>query len=394
MATASERPYRFGFVMEQVFGHRTHYQNLRHFVESFDDIAPTWMPIPFEPQTRLTRLPGVRSNWSVRASTLAWQAVRRARTQTPFDALLYHTQVTSLLSPLHRGIPTVISLDATPINYDSVGAYYDHSIGGRSKQFKHNVNVWALRSADALITWCGWARDSLVDDYGVPAERIHVIAPGVDLTAWPQRSGEERVRASEGRLPRLLFVGGDFERKGGNVLLDAFTRQLAGRCELHIVTQQPLEPRPNLFVYNGVTPNSPTLVRLFAEADLFVFPTLADCAPLAVPEAMAASLPVISTPVGAIPEMVRPARTGWLVRPNDADALAAAIDEALVRPELRAQMGDAARRVVEQEYDAARNAQRLLDVLRHVAEPRARELRGAAQRVPARPAASKLPVLR
>ena len=79
-----------------------------------------------------------------------------------------------------------------------------------------------------------------MNDYGVPAEKIHVISPGVDLAQWPRVTPDERLAASAGRLPRLLFVGGDFERKGGRLLLDCFERALAGRCELDIVTQTAL----------------------------------------------------------------------------------------------------------------------------------------------------------
>ncbi len=356
--------YRFAFVMEQNLGHRTHYRNLLRYVREDATVKPTWLPLEFETPGMLSRLPLVRSNWSVRASLAAWDAVCRARRQTQLDAVFYHTQVTALLAPLHRDLPTVISLDATPINYDSVGAYYGHASGGKLERLKWLANRRALGGATALVTWCAWARDSLERDYGVPRAKVTVIPPGVDLARWPRRGGAERVRASANRLPKLLFVGGDFARKGGEVLLEAFRSGLGERCELHVVTQSPVAPGHNLFVYHNISPNSDTLLRLYAEADMFVFPSLADCAPLAVPEAMAASLPVITTRVGAIPEMVTDGETGVLVPAGDAEALRASILRLLERPELRARMGDAARRVVEAEYDARYNSQRLVDVLK------------------------------
>lgn len=360
--------YRFGFVMEQNLGHRTHYRNLLCYVREDSTISAAWMPIEFETRGLLARLPFVRSNWSVRASLRADRAVRQMRRAKPLDALFYHTQVTSLLSPWQRGIPVVISLDATPINYDSVGNFYNHSSGGRLERYKFALNRRAYQHADALVTWCQWAKVSLIDDYNIPAERISVIAPGVDLAQWPRRRGADRARASEGRLPRLLFVGGDFERKGGAVLLECFKHYLQDECELSIVTQSPVAPGPNLRVYNNVTPNSDTLLRLYAEADIFVFPTLADCAPLAVPEAMAAALPIVTTLVGAIPEMVRDGEHGLLVEPGDVEGLHIALLSLLQAPELRARMGDAGRRRVEVDYDAGHNAQRLLDVLKGAAD--------------------------
>ncbi len=166
------------------------------------------------------------------------------------------------------------------------------------------------------------------------------------------------------RLPRLLFVGGDFQRKGGTYLLKCFERFFADRAELHLVTQTPIQPSRNVVVHAGLTPNSEPLRQLYAVADLFVFPTLADCAPLAVPEAVAASLPVIATRVGAIPKMVTDGEHGLLVVPGDMEGLRAAIERLLTDAELRARMGAAGRRRVEADYDAACNAVRLLDVLR------------------------------
>jgi glycosyltransferase involved in cell wall biosynthesis len=371
--------YRFGFVMEQNLGHRTHYRNLLRYVRDDPTVTPTWLPIHFESPGLLAHLPLVRRNWSARASLLAWTAVRGARSRHALDAIFYHTQVTSLLAPLHPSLPTIISLDATPINYDSVGGFYGHHAGGPLERVKWMANRRAFAHAAAFVAWCQWAKDSLERDYGVPGAQVTVIPPGVDLARWPHRSGDERIFASERRLPRLLFVGGDFTRKGGDSLLECFRGGLDERCELHVVTQTPVAPGRNLHVYHNVTPNSDTLLRLYADADIFVFPTLADCAPLAVPEAMAAALPVISTRVGAIPEMVAEGETGLLVQPADKEALRQAVETLLDRPVLRARMGNAARRVVEADYDARHNSQRLLDVLK-AATDRAHRLPHPASR--------------
>ena len=356
--------YQFGFVMEQNLGHRTHYRNLLRYVRTDPTVAATWLPIEFETDTWHGRVPGISQNWTARASLQAWSAVRGAMKSTPLDGVFYHTQVTALLAQFHPKLPAIISLDATPINYDSVGTFYGHRTGGLSEKAKFAANRRAFDHAEALVTWCQWAKDSLIHDYRIEKERISVIPPGVDLSQWPRHTGYDRVRASSERLPRLLFVGGDFERKGGNILLESFHKALRGRCELSIVTQSPVTPAPDIHVYKNVTPNSDTLLRLYADADIFVFPTLADCAPLAVPEAMAASLPVVTTHVGAISEMVRHGREGYLLRPGDVDALTESLEHLLAEPDTRARMGDAARLRAEAEHDAQRNAHRLLGVLK------------------------------
>jgi glycosyltransferase involved in cell wall biosynthesis len=365
--------YRVGFVIEQQLGHGTHARNLERFVQNDHEVMPVWMPIDFEPTGWLRTLPLVNSNWSVRASLLARRAIARTRKQTRLDALFIHTQVASLLAgQAMRAIPTIISLDATPINYDTVGEYYGHKSGGSLESLKFRANVHAFTQAAGLVTWCQWAKDSLVSDYGVSSKKITVIPPGVDLSLWPKRPDQQARDPS--RPLKLLFVGGDFKRKGGEVLVECFQRHFQERCELHLVTQTAVPPGPNLFVYNGVKPKSETLTRLFAEADLFVFPTLADCAPVAVTEALAASLPVISTRVGAIPESVQDGKTGLLVDAGNGEQLRQALEWMLGHPEQRLEMGRLGRRLIEADYDAEKNCRRLLEILKAAAgQPRGKK---------------------
>ncbi|HEY7354937.1 MAG TPA: glycosyltransferase family 4 protein, partial [Ktedonobacterales bacterium] len=122
-------------------------------------------------------------------------------------------------------------------------------------------------------------------------------------------------------------------------------------------------------------PKSETLTRLFAEADIFVFPTLADCAPVAVTEALAASLPVVSTRVGAIPESVQDGKTGLLVDAGNVEQLRQALDWLIDHPEERLEMGRLGRRLVEADYDAEKNCHRLLEVLK-AASGQARRKKG------------------
>src|SRR5260370_8806675 len=129
------RPYQLGCVMEQTLGHRTHFRNLQRYVADDPTVAPTWMPIEFPAQGLHARLPVVRSNWSVRASLLAQRAVSAPRKETPLDVFFYHTQVTALLSPSQQDVPLVISLDATPLNYATVCAYYGHLPRGPLRAF-------------------------------------------------------------------------------------------------------------------------------------------------------------------------------------------------------------------------------------------------------------------
>ncbi len=368
------RPLRTAFVMEQALGHVTHYRNLREFTDRQPDIAPVWLPIPFEVRGLARLAPVLRSNWSVRASWRARRALDRVQARGSLDAAVFHTQVTSLFSIafMHR-VPSLISIDATPINYDTVGMFYGHRPAGTGflDRKKYEMNRRAFHAAAGLVTWSEWARHSLVDDYGVDRARIRVLAPGASSAFF--KIGQTRSASpSPARAERLhvLFVGADFERKGGPTLLQSMDGPLANRCELHIVTQSEISAPPNVIVHRGLQANSPELLRLFADADLFVLPTHADCLGVVLMEASAAGLPLITTHVGALSEALDPGQSGLLIPPGDTRALQAALRAMNDDPERRRRMGRAAYAFARKSFDAERNNRAMLDLISELAEGR------------------------
>jgi glycosyltransferase involved in cell wall biosynthesis len=272
--------------------------------------------------------------------------------------------VTSLFSiGLMRSVPTVISMDATPINYDSFGERYAHRPAGNGflDRQKYQLNRRAFHAASGLVTWSDWARRSLVADYGVDSSKIRVIAPGAPPVFFG--IGETRQTRHPSERVQLLFVGGDFERKGGPQLVELMRGPLGDRCELHLVTQADLEPRSNIHVYRRLEPNSPELRRLYANADVFVLPTYADCLAVVLEEAAAAGLPVVTTDVGALSESVERDESGLVIAPGDTQALSEALGLLVNDPALRARMGRASRALAARKFDARRNNRALLDFL-------------------------------
>ena len=133
-----------------------------------------------------------------------------------------------------------MSLDATPIQYDELGAHYGHDTGSdRIEHLKWRANRACFARAAAIVTWADWTRDGLVDRYDVPADKIVVIPPGVDYQRWAAIGGGGEPASD---AVRVLFVGGDFVRKGGLVLLDALREVRAAGIDvtLDIVTRDPV----------------------------------------------------------------------------------------------------------------------------------------------------------
>jgi glycosyltransferase involved in cell wall biosynthesis len=267
-----------------------------------------------------------------------------------------------LAIPAYRRVPTVISIDATPRNIDSLADAYSHRESGPAVEKLKKVMVRrALREAKAFVSWSEWAKESLVKDYGVPANKVLVVAPGTNVELF------RRASSRRPGLPRILFVGGDFIRKGGDVLLEAFRTRLRGKAELHIVTGYPVAAEEGIFIYKDLKPNSDELLDLFRHADMFALPTRADCLAVVLGEAMAASLPIVTTQVGAHGEAVRDGETGFVIPPDDGTALADALETLVDNRFLREGMGENARFEAESRFDAYRNALKVVDLMRSVA---------------------------
>jgi len=114
------------------------------------------------------------------------------------------------------------------------------------------------------------------------------------------------------------------------------------------------------------------MVRLaYQRADIFVLPCIVtaegdrDGIPTVLVEAMASGVPVVSTPVSGIPELIDPERDGLLVEPNNPNLLADALDRLLGDPGLQNRLSRAARVKVEERFSSSHSASQLLSVFQH-----------------------------
>jgi glycosyltransferase involved in cell wall biosynthesis len=307
----------------------------------------------------------VLGNWTLESGLRARARVRRLLADRPADALYVHTAVpAALLLDVVRAVPTVLSTDATPRNLDTVAAGYGHRVRGEAvERAKQRLTGAVYRAAVAVVAQSRWAARSLVEEYGVAGDRVHVLAQGADLDAFYVGPA----RPAAGRPLRLLFVGADFARKGGPVLLEAFQEARtahAGTVELDVVTARPPAVVPEgVRVHVGLDHADDRLAALFRAADVFVLPTLSDAAPLVLGEALAAGLPVVATSVGAAPELAVDGVTGLVVPPGDVRALTGALSRLREDEELRLSMADRARALAVERYDAQANGDRVLDLL-------------------------------
>ena len=346
------------FFMEQHIGHRAYYENLRRGVERISGLDPLWVEVTYtNDDGRQAELPFLPA--SLRGS-LTGRSQVLAGLKYPADVLFFNTQVPAVLAGRAVKQPYVLATDITPIQYDEMAEGYGHQ---REKipfvaGWKHRANVRLLRGADRLLPWSSWTGKSLVEDYGVDPSLVEVIPPGVDLDFWQPDPAQR-----DSNMVRILFVGGDFERKGGHILLEAFRALPPGKAELVLVTSSNVLPAPGIEVHRNMKPNTRELLALYQSCDIFALPTRAEAFGIAAVEASAVGLPVIASGIGGLTDIVADHTSGFLIDVDDVTALVERLCQLLIDQSQRDRLGRAARQRAESNFNSQRNAARIVEIL-------------------------------
>jgi hypothetical protein len=353
---------RIGFVLEQALGHVAYGMALKKALSTRTDFEPVWLDVPFGMEG-IGRVPVLGRNWTLRGSFRARQLVRNELGRGPLDALFVNTQTVGLfLGDIASKIPTMLSLDATPKNYDELAEWYGDSVQAAPvERVKLSIHRKVMTNMSWFTTWSEWAKTSLARDYGVDAQKVTVLPPGTTLSNYPEPG--RKSFWNKDRPLRILFVGGDFRRKGGDLLLRVQEESFPQAIELHLVTAAEVPPRPGVFVYHGVKPHSPELLRLYRESDVFVLPTRGDCLAVVLGEAMASQLPIITTRVGAHAEAVVDGQSGFVIEKDDVEALRSRVRQLLDSPPLVQSMSAKSRAWGEKRFDMQKNADKIGDLL-------------------------------
>ena len=388
----SDTPYRFGFVLQQVLGWVGASQAFKRFVEVDHSVVATWNKVTFVQEAglveRLPIPPGARG--AIRGALQTRQGLGAlpiplgiAGAAVRYDALLFNTPSLCRVVPdLITSTPSILVTDVTPRQLADLEPYYGKlgSLQPNYTALKHRVYVWVCQRLRLIVAWSEWVRQSLISDYGIPPEKMIVLPASIDLDKWTAAPSGARVAqlAAPGALPHILFVGGDFTRKGGLQLLEWFLAYGQGRCELHIVTRTPPDASaaPGLHIHTDLETNDPRLIQLYHESHVFALPTLADCYSVAAIEAMATGLPVILTNVGGAGEIVTDGVDGYSVEPRDGAALAQRLEEVISDPMRAITMGEAARQTAERRFNARDFSSAVLGHMKAFADERRAQLAG------------------
>lgn len=211
------------------------------------------------------------------------------------------------------------------------------------------------RAAEVLFTMGSSTARALVEDYGVQPERVHVVGSGGDFLA--PYEGEKAFGSG-----MILFQGSEWERKGGDIVLEAFRQVRASVTRAHLVIIGTRAPAPE----EGVSVLGPVPLEevrmLQLAADVVAAPARCDPFPAFVIEAMNMGTPCIVSKVTGLSDQVGEA--GVVLDPADAPSLAAALIDLLGDRARLARMSEAGRAVVARDLNWDAVARKMAPLIR------------------------------
>lgn len=273
--------------------------------------------------------------------------VARRLADVPHDVVF--SPGTLPVSYLDTRAPIVFWTDAT---FDGLVDFYPDFSGlaGESLRDGHRAEQAALDRCRLAIYSSDWAAETARAHYTVDPAKVCVVPFGANVAGERDAAAVDAAIAARPFEPcRLLFVGVDWERKGGDVAL-AVAEALNERrrpTELHVVGCAPPPDAPAWVVAHGFVSKSTAEGRqrlddLFGRAHFLILPTRADCVPVVFAEANSYGVPVLTTDVGGIRTAVRDGHNGAVFPLSaPASAYADAVTAAMASPQAYA---DIARR--------------------------------------------------
>jgi len=291
--------------------------------------------------------------------------IRRERIDL-VHAHMYHANLYGRLAAFREGVPAVISVHNTYV---------------RPKILRRVLNRWLARRTPFILAGSEAIRDDIARYDRVPPGKIRVVPYGVDVEKFDSVLSREEARGKLG-LPGDRFLVGTVgrleEQKGQKYLIDAAGRLSrdgrkvtllivgSGREEDRLRDQAVREGIGDAVLFLGTRRDLP---ELFRAMDVFAFPSLWEGFPIALLSAMAAGLPVIVTPVGGVPEVVKDGVNGLIVPAGDPAALAEAIWNAHENPVGASALGRAAAATIRDRYSHRTTARRIMEVYDQVLGP-------------------------
>jgi len=304
--------------------------------------APIMAKHRIPPRDLIVRLPSFQRRFSNALTKAAKNCDFTLQTQSLFDARV-------------EGIPNFLYTDHT---YLANRRYHPPRSTWPVSPSWLDMERALYEKARVSFTTSRFAAASIVEDYGVPREHVEVVYSGCNTDLPTSVARPERP------LRRILFVGVEWERKGGPVLVEAFdeVRKLFPDATLDVVGCSPAVSAEGVAIHGRV--ERALIPSFLQKAEIFCLPSLAEPSAAALVEASAFALPVVATRVGGTPERLIDGETGILVAPNDASDLAKALCLLMENDRLAYDMGVRGREFALREFTWEAAAEKMAKRLR------------------------------
>ncbi|BAY93091.1 MULTISPECIES: glycosyltransferase family 4 protein [unclassified Tolypothrix] len=287
-----------------------------------------------------------------------------------YSVMHLHTQVMALLALEYmKRVPTIVSIDFT-------AALKYREMQDVSFQWTYAPNISLEKrvfdAASQIVTWSEFAKQSVIEDYDINENKVIVIPPGVNLSALESDNNSADKNSDN---CNILFVGGDFKRKGGHDLLKVFLENFSNIAILHIVTKEAIEcSHHRVRVYNNISAYTPEWKSLYQQADIFVMPTYSEGLPQVFMEAMGFSLPIIATNLPQMKEVIINDVTGFMIHPGNKNELAKMLKILVENPILRIEMGRKGKQIAQLKFDIHKNCSHLESIFKELSASQGRNI--------------------
>jgi glycosyltransferase involved in cell wall biosynthesis len=287
--------------------------------------------------------------WSRRTHELLTERFRARLRSRPVNATIL--QVGTHVQAAGEGRRVFCITDLTVAQALRAGGTYQ--VGRTSGPVQRQALEWQREVFDGckqIFVLSQWARQSVLEDYGISADKVTVVGAGANVPSTLP------ARQTNAKTPTVLFVGLDWEQKGGPLVSSAFhlVRQRLPAARLQVIGCRPpgLEHEPGVDVVGWLdrsrAADEQRLLQAYAEASCFCIAPAVDAFPNVLLEAAALGLPVVSTDLGSRREAVVDRVTGRLVPHDDRQALADALLQLLTEPQVAEAYGAAGAKRVRQ----------------------------------------------
>jgi glycosyltransferase involved in cell wall biosynthesis len=266
-------------------------------------------------------------------------------------------QTQSLFDASQAGTPHFVYTDHTHManlyypSFDRNKLYSPRWIG-LERSIYHNATL--------NFTMSSHVTRSLMEHYGCESRKIECVGIGSNVAS----SNERELSDARYESRRILFVGVDWERKGGPLLVKAFRKLLERMpdARLTIAGCNPTVDVPNVEVLGRLPLDE--VGALYGRAAVFCMPTQNEPFGIVFLEAFEHRLPVIATNIGAIPDVVQEGVSGHMVEPGDADALAERLYRLLASPRLCKQFGESGHAHIRARYTWQATGRKIANAIR------------------------------